>query len=94
MRRPVLEQPIRPANAVAVKTWYSVYGVATDADHLLSQLSNAYYWLHIEDYDDWRVAIRSSRSLYAYRIVRCDMYYHNNQFHGIRGTNLDENITD
>jgi len=94
MRRPALEPTTRPDNAVVVSTWYSVFGVQTEVDHLCSQICHGYYWLHIEDYTDWRDAIRLSRNLYAYRIVKCEMYYHNNQFHGIRGTSLDENTTD
>ena len=87
-RRPALDQPLVIEPVGQVSTWYSVYGIKDHVDAVLNEMTNGFYWLHTGDYESFKDAVINSKHLYTYRIVKCDLIYHNGEFWGIKGTRL------
>ena len=88
MRRPVLEPHIRHGSVEHVDTYFSVYGLNSEIDDVLSKLQPGFHWLHYGDYASFAEAVINSRILYAYRIVKCELYYTGTEFRGIKGTQI------
>lgn len=88
LRRPALEPQPNIEPVEIPKTWYSVYGLNSQIDEILSRIQPGFYWQHYGDYNTFAEAVVNSRKLYAYRIIKCELFFDGNKFWGIKGTHL------